>query len=67
MANTQVEHIHESSGSNNPFWLFLTVILLIVLIFFFVYYGLPLIRSQNTGAPQIQVPDRLDVNIQQEK
>ncbi len=42
------------------------IVLLIVVGFLFFVYGLPMLR-QSTQAPQINVPDKIDVNIQQTK
>lgn len=56
-----VHHDHGSSEGSNSMWGL--IILLIVLVLFFVY-GLPALRSMNTG-PQINVPGQIDVNIHQ--
>lgn len=42
------------------------LILLFVLLFLFFVYGLPLLR-QSTNAPQINVPGKIDVNLNQSK
>lgn len=62
MAQTQdvVHHTTDSSGTN----FLLGVILLIVALFLFFYYGLPMIQGMTTQQqPQIQVPDKVDVNV----
>lgn len=47
-----------SSGTNTV----LIVVLLIGLFLLFMYFGLPLLRRATT-APQINVPDQVDVNV----
>ncbi len=50
----------ESNGSTS---LILTLLLIVVLAVLFYVYGLPAIN--NMQAPQINVPDKIDVNIKQ--
>lgn len=55
-----------ASGSDNSGMGFLMgVILLIAVVFLFLYFGLPMLRgvTQAPAAPQIQVPDQIDVNV----
>jgi len=57
-----------SSESRNGMWMILGIIVLIAFLFAFFVYGLPIMRSSmNTGAtvPQVTVPDKIDVNINQ--
>lgn len=58
-----VEHIH-SDGGNSTGWI-VGLILLLAVLFIFFYYGLPLLRSAGSvnTAPQVNVPDKVDVNI----
>jgi hypothetical protein len=44
----------------------LGVIALLLFFFFLIYYGLPALRN-STSTPQINVPDKVDVNINQPK
>lgn len=39
------------------------VILLIAGVFLFLYFGLPLMRGIGSTAPQVTIPDKVDVNI----
>lgn len=62
MAQTQdvVHHTSDSSGTN----FLLGVIFLIVALFLFFYYGLPMIQGATTQQqPSIQVPGKVDVNV----
>lgn len=52
-------HVQESSGGMG---FLLGVIALIMLFLFFIYYALPLMRNA-TSSPSIQVPEKVDVNI----
>lgn len=62
-----VEVIHErevSSGNNVGF--ILGIVLLIAALIFFFYYGAALFRQMGTSSqPTIQVPDKVDVNVNQ--
>jgi len=52
-----------SSGSMNS--LIIGLLLLLILVAFFFYVGLPMMRnvSNNTQAPQINVPDKINVEV----
>lgn len=58
-------HVHTDGGGQNGMGFLLGIIVLVVFVFLFMYYVLPIIRQSS--APQINVPDKIDVNIQQEK
>ncbi len=63
---TTVVNTPSSSDSNGGMGFFLGALLLIVVFFLFFVYGLPLLRSSSgIGTPQINVPDKVDVNINQ--
>ena len=64
------------SGSNSSVGIMVAVVFVIVLAFLFFIYGIPAMRSMNGGyapqpqqqqpqgqAPQINVPDKIDVNV----
>ncbi len=53
----------ESSGGSG--FLF-GVVIIVVLLFLFMMYGFPALRQQM-GTPQINIPDKVDVNINQPK
>lgn len=57
--------VQESSGNGMGF--LLGVILLIVFVFLLIYYGLPAIRNSFSSGTQINIPDKVDVNVQQKK
>ncbi|HNZ84629.1 MAG TPA: hypothetical protein PKH59_02070 [Candidatus Woesebacteria bacterium] len=52
-------------SGNNGMGFILGIIALIVFAFLFIYYLLPVLKNQNS-APQINVPDKVDLNINQE-
>lgn len=64
MVETRVEHIHEGSD-NSGMGFFLGIVFLIFFILFLIYYFLPVFR--NMGIPQIKIPDKVQINIQQQK
>lgn len=55
--------------NNNGMWNFLGLLLTVVVILLLVFYGIPAIGSalQNMSGPQIQVPGRINVNLNQTK
>lgn len=50
--------------ASNSMGFLLGVIMLIVFILALFYFGLPLLRSA-TRAPQVNIPDKVDVNVNQ--
>ena len=67
-----VEVIHEhdgGSGSGSGVGIMMGVILaVIVVLFLFYYFGRGLINGgPTTGQPQIDIPDRVNVNVNQKK
>jgi hypothetical protein len=64
-----VEHVHDSGDSGMGF--FLGILLLIGFLAFMFYWGLPYVRNfasqQQNGGVQIQVPDKIDVNVVQQQ
>lgn len=55
-----------SDSSGNGMGFLLGIIVLVVFVILFLYYGLPIIRQSFSGA-QINVPSKIDVNVQQAK
>jgi hypothetical protein len=54
------------SEGNNNLGLFIGIFVLIVLGLVFFYYGLPAIKQMGQiSAPQVNVPNKIDVNIKQ--
>lgn len=69
MAKT-VEHYHETvntggSGDSGMGFVF-GIILLIVLLAVFWYWGLPFLKNIQQGGINIQMPDTVNVNVQQQ-
>lgn len=56
-----------SSNSDGPTGMIIGLIVLAVLGYFGFVYGLPALRNMQLGAPQINVPEKIDVNINQPK
>lgn len=53
-------------GGGNGF--LLGIILLIVFVILFIYYGLPLLSNAGGAAgTQVNIPDKVDVNVNQPK
>jgi hypothetical protein len=57
-----VDH-HEHHSNSGAIWAIALIILLAILI----TYGLPAIRSFGGGGTQINVPDKINVNVSQTK
>ncbi len=51
-----------STDTGSGIGFLLGIVLLILFVLGLLYYGLPAIQNQ-TAAPTIQVPDRVDVNV----
>ena len=54
-----------NDNSGGPMGMIIGIIVLIVLVYLGYVYGLPAIRQ--TGTPQINVPSKIDVNVNQAK
>jgi hypothetical protein len=58
------DHHDESAGGSSNF--LIGVILLAVVVLFLVFYGLPLLRNMGAATtPQVTVPGKVDVNLNQ--
>lgn len=56
--------VHEgNSSSGNGFGFLMGTILLVVVLYLLFMYGLPMIRSAAAPVTQVQVPDKIDVNV----
>ncbi len=62
---TVVNNPPASENSGGPMGMIVGLVLLLVGVYLFVVYGLPAIR--NMQAPQINIPSKIDVNINQTK
>ncbi|MEO6509211.1 MAG: hypothetical protein ABIO02_04610 [Patescibacteria group bacterium] len=59
-----VNNAAPQTDSGNGMGFLMGVVLLIIFVVLLIYYGLPMIQ-RSTAAPQINVPDKVDVNVQQ--
>ena len=60
--DVEVEHIHDSGGNNGSGFL-VGIILLVVVLYLLFYYGLPALRGAASTTPQVNVPGKIDVNV----
>ena len=64
----RIEHIHEGGGDSSGMGFFLGILLLTIFVVILLFYGLPLIRGgTGAGSPQINVPGKINVNIQKKQ
>lgn len=65
---TIINNPPNSDGEGNGMGFLVGIILLIIVVVLFFSYGLPVLRnSASNSAPQINVPDKVDVNLHQGK
>ncbi|MFA6532777.1 MAG: hypothetical protein WCT22_02145 [Patescibacteria group bacterium] len=62
---TIVNNPAPTSDSNSGMGMVVGLIALFVFAYLFIMYGLPAIRQM--GSPQINIPSKIDVNVQQTK
>lgn len=69
MAETIVNTPPQTNENSNGMWNFFGVLLAAVVILLIVFYGIPVIRSSIGGisGPQIEVPKKIDINVNQQK
>lgn len=62
-----VHHVHERTNTHDGggTGLIMGVILLLVVAFLLFYYGIPALNRVGTSTPQINVPEKVDVNVNQ--
>lgn len=53
--------------SNGIMGMMVFLVILFLGIYMFFVYGMPAIKGMQSGSPQINVPDKVDVNINQTK
>lgn len=63
---TIVNNPPTDNSSGNNMGMIIGIIAIIVLVILFVVYVMPMI-GQNMGQPQVTVPDKIDVNVNQPK
>lgn len=56
-----------ASDSNSGMGMIVGIVVLIVFGFLFFMYGLPAFRNMRLGNPQINIPSKIDVNVNQTK
>lgn len=64
---TIVNNPPAANNSGGPMGMIIVLIIVLVLAYLGFVYGLPAIRQMQVGAPQINVPSKIDVNINQQK
>lgn len=64
---TIVNNPPPANNSSGPVGLIITLIVLFVLLYLGFMYGLPAIQRIQFGTPQINIPSKIDVNINQTK
>ena len=63
---TEVIHEHDSHAeSSNGASFLIGVIILAVVVLFMLYYGVNFFRGMGNSSPTIQVPDKVNVNLNQ--
>lgn len=54
-----------SNDSGGGMGMVIGFVVLIIIAFLFFVYGLPAIRQMQLGSPQINLPSKIDVNVNQ--
>lgn len=65
MAEEVVHHV-DSESNNSGMGFFLGIIILVVFLVLIIFYGFPYLRNISSGGTQINVPDKINVNVNQE-
>lgn len=56
-----------SDNSGGPVTMIVIITVLAIFIFLGFIYGVPALKRMQLGAPQINVPDKIDINVNQTK
>jgi hypothetical protein len=64
---TIINNPPSSDNSNGPLTLIIVLVVLAVVGYLFFVYGLPAIQHMQVGTPTINIPSKIDVNVQQTK
>ncbi len=64
---TIVNNPPPSDNSGGPLVMILVIIVLFVLAYLGFVYGLPALQQMKIGSPQINIPNKIDVNVHQAK
>ncbi len=65
MADVIHEHTIEKEGEGSGMGFFLGAVMLVVVLIFLFYFDLPYLSSASSS-PQINVPGKIDVNVNQQ-
>ena len=63
---TVVNNPGGTTDSGSGIGMLVGIILLLAIVFLFFAYGLPML-NRSTTTPQVNIPDQVDVNVQQPK
>lgn len=64
---TTIVNTPSSNDSGNGMGMIIGSLILLVSIFLFFVYGLPALRQIQWGTPQVNIPSKIDVNVNQTK
>lgn len=64
---TIVNNPPPSDNSGGPMGIIIALIVLFVLAYLGFVYGLPALQQIKIGSPQINIPNKIDVNVHQTK
>lgn len=64
---TIVNNPPTSQESGGPLGIIVGIIICIIAGYLLVMYGIPALKQMQSGSPQINVPSKIDVNINQGK
>ncbi len=53
----------ENNSSNGPIGLIIILVALLILVYVGIVYGLPALRNLNLGNTQVNIPNKIDVNV----
>lgn len=62
---TVVNNPQPSNDSGGGISMIIGIILLLIVGYVFFMYGIPAFRQMQSGSPQINIPSKIDVNINQ--
>lgn len=62
---TIVNNPPSSDNSGGPMGMIIGLVVLVVAIYLGFVYGLPALRQMQLGTPQINIPSKIDVNVNQ--
>lgn len=60
---TIVNNPPAANDSGGPMGMIIALVVLLVLAYLGLMYGLPALRQMQLGSPQINIPSKIDVNV----